>query len=70
MFRTSRSSSVPPRKQIPELFSFSATWDLKCLQVSVIGAKKYTSLYKLNLLCVVTRQFQFIQINVLLMTDV
>ena len=37
MFRPSRSSSGPPRKQIQELFSFSALWDPKCLHVSVTG---------------------------------
>jgi len=51
MFWPSRSSSGPPRKQIQELFSFSALWDPKCSHVSVIGAKKYVTLYKLNLLC-------------------
>ena len=49
MFRPSRSSSGPPRKQIQELFSFSALWDPKCSQVSVTEAKVYR-LYKLNLL--------------------
>jgi len=38
MFRPSRSSSGPPRKQIQELFGFSALWDPKCLHVSVTGA--------------------------------
>ena len=33
MFGPSRSSSGPPRKQIKELFSFSALWVTKCLQV-------------------------------------
>ena len=40
-FRPSRSSSGPPRKQIQELFSFSALWDPKCLQVSVTEVKVY-----------------------------
>jgi len=35
MFRPSRSSSGPPRKQIQELFSLSALWDPKYSQVSV-----------------------------------
>jgi len=35
MFRPSRSSSGRPRKQIQELFSFSALWNPKCSQVSV-----------------------------------
>ena len=35
MFRSSRSSSGPPRKQIQEFFSFSALWDPKCSQVLV-----------------------------------
>jgi len=50
MFRTSRSSSGPPRNQIQELFSVSALWDPKCSQVSVTEAKVYR-LYKLNWLC-------------------
>jgi hypothetical protein len=49
MFRPSRSSSGPPRKQIEELFSLSALWDPKCSQVSVSKAKVYR-LNKLNLL--------------------
>ena len=47
MFRPSRSSSGPPRKQIQELFSLSALWDPKCSQVSVTETKAYR-LYKLN----------------------
>ena len=34
LFRPSRSSSGPPRKQIEELFSLSVLWDPKCSQVS------------------------------------
>jgi len=49
MFRTSRSSSGPPRKQVQELFSFPALWDPTCLQLSVNRNVKYMSLYKLNL---------------------
>jgi len=41
MFRPSRSSSGPPRKPIQELFSFSALWGPKGLQVSVAEAKMY-----------------------------
>ena len=33
MFRPSRSSSDPPRKQIQVLFSFPALWDPKCIGV-------------------------------------
>ena len=33
MFRPSRSSSGPPRRQTQELSSFTALWDPKCLQV-------------------------------------
>ena len=39
MFRPSRSSSGPPRKQIQELFSFPALWDPKCSLVTVTEAK-------------------------------
>jgi len=49
MFRPSRSSAGPSRKQIQELFSLSALWDPKCSQVSVTEAK-VCRLYKLNLL--------------------
>ena len=48
MFRPSRSSSGPPRKQIQELFILSALWDPKCSQVPVTEAKVYR-LCKLNL---------------------
>jgi len=41
MFRPSRSSSGPPRKQIRELLSFSALWDPKCSQVSVAEEKVF-----------------------------
>jgi len=37
MFRPSRSSSGPPRKQIQKLFSFPALWDPQCLQDIVTG---------------------------------
>jgi len=37
MFRPSRSSSGPPRRQIEELFSFTALWEPKCLPVFVTG---------------------------------
>ena len=38
MFRPNKSSSGPSRSQIQALFSFSALWDPKCLQVLVTGA--------------------------------
>ena len=47
MFRPSRSSSGPPRKQIQELFSLSGLWDPKCSHVSVTAAEVY-KLYKFN----------------------
>ena len=37
MFRPSRSSLGPPRRQIQELFSFPALWDPKFLQDFVTG---------------------------------
>jgi len=50
MFRPSRSTSGPPRKQNQELRSLSTLWDPKFSQVSGTKAKVYR-LYKLNLLC-------------------
>ena len=41
MFRPSRSSSGPPRKQIEELFSFSALRDPKCLHVALTYVPLY-----------------------------
>ena len=78
MFRSSRSSSGTPRKQIQEQFIFSALWDPKCSQVSVTETNVYR-LYKLHLLYdgfkieigdlsnTVKQQVQFIQAYVLLL---
>jgi len=37
MFRPSRSSSGPAKRQSQELLSFPALWDPKCLQIIVPG---------------------------------
>jgi len=63
MFRPSRSSSGPPRKQIEEMFSFSALWDPKCLHVSVREAKVYKLVQDYMLLYYILLLIYYIQLQ-------
>jgi len=65
MFRPSRSSTGPPRKQFQELFSLPALWDPRRSKVSITEAKVYR-LYNLNWLCdgsIYTRLYTFASVT-------